>query len=157
MRKGIAAAVHVFAFAFTVSLAPGCGANDHTGARLSESVAGGARSARLTPGDFCTQQDPDFDEYRYEERMPHCRRNVSQAEKVAVAATYDVDADELKDYQVDHFIPLALGGSNDRKNLWPLIYAEARRKAKFEQQLYFALSRGEMTQAEAVAAIRAWE
>jgi hypothetical protein len=47
-------------------------------------------------------------------------RNVPQSEKEAVFKEYNIGYPQPTGaYEVDHFIPLALGGSNDIKNLWP--------------------------------------
>ena len=46
-------------------------------------------------------------------------RNVSTATKKQVYAEYGVSYPQpLGAYEVDHFIPLEIGGSNDIKNLW---------------------------------------
>jgi len=48
------------------------------------------------------------------------RRDVSEATRKQVFAEYGVPFPPAKDaYEVDHFIPLELGGSNDVSNLWP--------------------------------------
>lgn len=48
------------------------------------------------------------------------RRDVGEAEKRRVFAEYGIpDPQPRGAYEVDHFIPLELGGSNDIKNLWP--------------------------------------
>ena len=45
---------------------------------------------------------------------------VSTATKKQVYAEYGVSYPQPKgEYEVDHFIPLEIGGSNDIKNLWP--------------------------------------
>jgi len=47
------------------------------------------------------------------------RRNVSEASKKAVYAEYHVTYPQPAGmYEVDHIIPLTIGGSNDIKNLW---------------------------------------
>jgi hypothetical protein len=46
-------------------------------------------------------------------------RNVSQAEKDKVYAEYGISTHSTGSYEVDHEIPLEIGGSNDIKNLWP--------------------------------------
>ncbi len=117
---------------------------------------GDDRDPELTPGDLCTPADADFDERRYEEQIPHCRRNVTRSDKVRIGAAYGLDPSVFAQYQFDHFIPLSLGGSNDDENVWPLLVAHARRKAQLEQDLFNQLSRGDITQAEAIDEIRAW-
>jgi hypothetical protein len=46
-------------------------------------------------------------------------RSVSTAEKSQVYAEYHTDKGKTGDHEVDHLVPLELGGSNDIKNLWP--------------------------------------
>ncbi len=46
-------------------------------------------------------------------------RNVTEEEKNAVYAEYDVRSHSPGEYEVDHLISLELGGSNDIANLWP--------------------------------------
>lgn len=46
-------------------------------------------------------------------------RNVSQAEKDQVYAEYGITSRSSGEYEVDHFVSLELGGSNDISNLWP--------------------------------------
>lgn len=46
-------------------------------------------------------------------------RNVPQSEKNQVYAEYGITSHTSGQYEVDHFIPLELGGSNDISNLWP--------------------------------------
>jgi hypothetical protein len=41
-----------------------------------------------------------------------------------------------KEYEIDHFIPLALGGSNNIKNLWPQPITYPGYKEKDYLQLY---------------------
>jgi hypothetical protein len=110
----------------------------------------------LTPGVLCTRDDKDYDGDRYPEEIPHCKRNVTRHTKVVVAAQYGVSEDDLVNYQIDHFYPLGLGGSNDPGNLWPLIYDDARAKAKIEDELYLQLRDGQITQAQAIDEISHW-
>ena len=46
-------------------------------------------------------------------------RHVSGRTKAAVYAAYGISRRSHREYEVDHLIPLELGGSNDPKNLWP--------------------------------------
>ena len=46
-------------------------------------------------------------------------RDVSEGLKDQVYASYGLPRDPPGKYEVDHLIPLALGGSNDIANLWP--------------------------------------
>ena len=47
------------------------------------------------------------------------RRAVTTAMKNQVYAAYGITDHPTGAYEVDHFIPLELGGSNDIANLWP--------------------------------------
>ncbi len=48
------------------------------------------------------------------------RRDVGEAEKRLVFEEYGIPFPQPRGaYEVDHFIPLELGGSNDISNLWP--------------------------------------
>jgi len=46
-------------------------------------------------------------------------RDVSQEVRDQVYEGYDITNRTPGQYQVDHLIPLSLGGSNDISNLWP--------------------------------------
>ena len=46
-------------------------------------------------------------------------RDVSESTKEEVYASYGIINHLPDQYEVDHFIPLGLGGSNDISNLWP--------------------------------------
>lgn len=111
---------------------------------------------RLTPGVLCTTRDRDFKEFRYEERIPYCQRNFSQAEKKEVSRWYGVDWEDHHLYQYDHLLSLCLGGSNALTNVWPMLWDEARKKAGMEADLCRRLARGELTQAQAVREELSW-
>ena len=105
-------------------------------------------------GSLCTNNDSDFVEYRYGSQIPYCRRNLTTAEKRKIYAAYAVPSECQKEYTIDHFIPLSIGGTNRTNNLWP----EAKMIKKFRQnlelELFQQLQRGEITQAQAVETIR---
>lgn len=46
-------------------------------------------------------------------------RNVSTATKDAVYKSYGITSHKPGQYEVDHIVPLALGGSNEATNLYP--------------------------------------
>ena len=46
-------------------------------------------------------------------------RNVSYPEKLAIYDEYGVYHHSYDQYEIDHLIPLELGGSNSPRNLWP--------------------------------------
>ena len=46
-------------------------------------------------------------------------RNVPTAEKGRIYAEYGIASHAAGQYEIDHFVSLELGGSNDPSNLWP--------------------------------------
>ena len=72
-------------------------------------------SAALTPGDILTTDANIVCVTGYTSTV----RNVSEKTKNQVYAEYGVIDHNRDTYEVDHFIPLELGGSNDINNLWP--------------------------------------
>ena len=69
----------------------------------------------LTPGAVFTTDASTICTPRYASSV----RGVSTATKEQVYAEYGVSYPQaLGAYEVDHFIPLEIGGSNDLKNLW---------------------------------------
>jgi hypothetical protein len=80
-------------------------------------------------------------------------RNVSEDEKKEIFIEYlgEVPA-KPGDYEIDHFISLELGGSNDKQNLWPEPYEPkpgAREKDVVETDLKRAICDNELTLDEA--------
>jgi hypothetical protein len=133
-----------------------CELGDPLGAVVDEINTTTQPDESLTPGSLCTADHLDFDGYRYAEQVPHCKRRVSKATRRLVFASYGVPTSETGSYEVDHRISLSLGGDNSVDNLWPLYQPAAREKAHFEQWLYYQLSGGEMSQAEAITAVLDW-
>lgn len=69
----------------------------------------------LTPGDVFPVGTEQICVSGYSSRV----RNVSTATKSQAYAEYHIVTHTTGQYEVDHLIPLELGGSNDLKNLWP--------------------------------------
>ena len=73
----------------------------------------------LTPGSVCDQPDS----YRYQEQIAYCKRDVQGELKWAIIHEYNeklgFSIQTRNQYKIDHFIPLCMGGSNHRNNLWP--------------------------------------
>ncbi len=83
-------------------------------------------------------------------------RNVTSDEKAEVYRRYGVPNESGK-HEVDHFIPLELGGSNMLTNLWPEPYEPipgAHEKDRVENYLHDEVCSGRMTLAQAQEAIR---
>ena len=79
-------------------------------------------------------------------------RNVPTSEKDAVYAEYGITHHATGEYEVDHFVSLELGGSNDISNLWPEPAAPTpgfHQKDKVENYLHDQVCSGAMTLAEA--------
>lgn len=79
-------------------------------------VHGGLPDARCTPGA----------RFKNADRAHICKsgysasvRNVSQKLKAKVYAEYKISRHSAKTYEVDHLVPLELGGSNSIANLFP--------------------------------------
>lgn len=109
-----------------------------------------APNPQATMGDLCTTSNSDFKEYRYSERIPYCNRNVSGSTKSAIYRDYGIPAKCKSRYTIDHFIPLALGGSNEPENLWPEHKNVKATRQGLEEELYWALKKGTITQQEAI-------
>lgn len=104
-----------------------------------------------TPGDLCTLSSPDFQELRYEEQVPYCKRNVGGGLKARVYEDYGVPSADRSSYTIDHLIPLSFGGSNSPKNLWPQHLSIST--SRMEQDLFLDLQSGRITQKEAIQRI----
>jgi hypothetical protein len=109
-----------------------------------------------TPGTLCKATDPNFAEFRYAERIPICNRNVPVTERDAIGMSYGIPQADFANYEFDHYIPLSIGGSDAPENLWPQPHGEALRKDTVEQQVFDGINNSTMTQAQAIALIRAW-
>ena len=75
-------------------------------------------------------------------------RNVPDSVKQAVYAEYGIQTRTSGQYEVDHFVSLELGGSNDISNLWPEPASPApgfHEKDKVENYLHDQVCSGAMT------------
>jgi len=111
----------------------------------------------ITPGQICSEDNPDFDRFDYSEQIARCKRNVNKSKKIKIADLYGgIDQSEWPNYEFDHFIPLCAGGSNDISNLWPQPLDEANEKDVIENRVCNALRQGNMSQEEAISTIYNW-
>ncbi len=79
-------------------------------------------------------------------------RDVPQVEKDQVYAEYGFTSHTTGQYEVDHLVPLELGGSNDIANLWPEAAVPTpgfHEKDQVENYLHDQVCSGKMTLAEA--------
>lgn len=110
----------------------------------------------VTPGALCSERDPDFKMLAYPAHVPICRRHVTPSLRKTAFAMYGIPRSRWASYELDHLIPLALGGSNSVKNLLPQPLSMATKKDKLETKLYRQLLAGRISQSVAVAQILAW-
>jgi hypothetical protein len=83
-------------------------------------------------------------------------RNVTDSEKKQVFDRYGIDWQYHSYFEVDHFISLELGGSNDVTNLWPEPYEglfNAHMKDLVENFLHQEVCSGKLTLLQAQQAI----
>ncbi|MCB0418117.1 MAG: HNH endonuclease [Bdellovibrionales bacterium] len=109
---------------------------------------------KFTNGDLCIAKDKDFDEYRYDEDIAHCKRNVSKGRRDKIYENYKIPSRCRNDYTIDHFIPLSIGGNNHNENLWPEHKAIKAVRQNLEYDVYLDLRAAKITQKEAVGIIR---
>jgi hypothetical protein len=83
-------------------------------------------------------------------------RRVSQSTKDRVFARYGITVHDGTTYEVDHFIPLELGGSNAMRNLFPEAVSQPgfRQKDRLENELHRRVCQHRMTLKAAQRAIR---
>lgn len=74
-------------------------------------------NSEITPGDT----DPILNEQRICSETFHTSdyRYLTLADKRKIFSQYQIPWTERKNYEVDHLVPLELGGSNSFRNLWP--------------------------------------
>lgn len=110
----------------------------------------------ITPGSLCTGSS----KRRYQEQITVCERDVSTSLKRDIIRQYD---DELgfsihemdrMEFKIDHFIPLSVGGSNNRDNLWPQHRTVYELTDPIETVLHIKMEQSRITQEEAIRVIR---
>ena len=110
----------------------------------------------VTPGETCQHADT----YRYPERIAYCERDVDSQLKKEIIAQYDsefgynIGGMPRNKFKIDHYIPLCMGGSNSRTNLWPQHESVYKITDPLEQQLCEKMAQGKLLQAEAIDLIR---
>ncbi len=69
-------------------------------------------------------------------------RDVSDSTKEEVYAAYGITSHAPESYEVDHLIPLELGGNNTVANLWPEASPGSHKKDTVENELHHAVCDG---------------
>lgn len=111
----------------------------------------------LTPGTLCEQAD----RLRYPERIKYCEREVDTATKYEVIQDYNrklgfkIEPHQRSNFKIDHYIPLCMGGANDKKNLWPQHRSIYKHTDELEMVACQKLALGKITQSKAVDVIKA--
>ncbi|MBC7421143.1 MAG: HNH endonuclease [Bdellovibrio sp.] len=111
---------------------------------------------QTTPGALCTHPDSK----RYAEQIDYCVRNVSTQLKNELIKMYDqqfgysIRTMNRGDFKIDHFIPLSIGGANDKENLWPQHKSVYGITDPLESLLSEKMVAGRMKQADAIRVIR---
>jgi hypothetical protein len=107
-------------------------------------------NAEITYGDLCNLSNTDFVEYRYPEKIPYCKRNVSSYRKSKIYDLYKIPVSERKNFTIDHLIPLSIGGSNKDSNLWAEHLSLKEQRGSLELDLFILLKSGTITQKQAI-------
>lgn len=82
------------------------------------------------------------------------RRHVRESEKKEIFRLYGVPWSERAKYEVDHYVPLCLGGKNSRGNLWLEPWNGqfgAHTKDRLEIFLHRRVNKGQMSLSQAQA------
>lgn len=110
----------------------------------------------MTPGSVCEKPT----EYRYGERIAYCERDVETSLKNEIIRIYDetfgyrIRQMDRQAFKIDHYIPLCMGGSNERSNLWPQHRTVFQKTDILEQRLCEKLNTGSLKQADAIDMIK---
>lgn len=77
-------------------------------------------------------------------------RHTTAAMKKSVCRAYGITTGcPGPDYEIDHLIPLEIGGADEVANLWPQPIAEAHVKDRLENRLHKDVCAGKMQMSEA--------
>ncbi len=100
--------------------------------------------ASRTPGDALDVTSSDVCVSGYSSKV----RDVPQAVKEQVYASYGITSRQPKEYEIDHLIPLSMGGSNSVRNLWPQSFRtkpwNATVKDGLENRLHNMICKGQI-------------
>lgn len=109
-----------------------------------------------TPGSLCTTPT----ERRYPEQIAYCERNVETSLKNQIIQEYnselgyEIRKEERSKYKIDHYIPLCMGGSNQKDNLWPQHEVVYTQTDMIEQVGCQKMAEGKLQQRAAIEFVR---
>lgn len=112
--------------------------------------------AHLTPGSLCSHPST----HRYPERIPYCERNVESQLKREIFREYDAKLGynttqmDRQAFKIDHYIPLCMGGSNEKDNLWPQHVSVYTLTDPMEGLACEKMAQGVLTQEHAIELIK---
>ena len=130
----LAALVAIVAAAASLAACASSG-GDSTSVASSGTIQVIRPDARLTPGDALPAGRVEICSGGYSKRV----RDVSAQTKREIYAEYGITSHQPGEYEVDHLIPLGIGGSNAKTNLWPQpfnVTAGAKEKDQLENDLH---------------------
>ena len=110
---------------------------------------------RLTPGAVAPDGPREVCSYGYA-RLHRPPLAASRLLKRAVFSRYGIPFSQMRFYELDHLIPLCLGGSSALENLWPEPWPDARVKDLDELRLCRAVCSGRMRLSVARALMAGW-
>jgi hypothetical protein len=117
------------------SALPAAASDGGAGSSLTARNAPIRPDPKLTPGDTLEVTLEDIKTPGYSSRV----RNVPIEVKREVYAAYGIAHWNKGEYEVDHLIPLSLGGSNSKRNLWPQSYLTQPWNAHVKDALEYRL------------------
>jgi hypothetical protein len=110
----------------------------------------------ITPGKLCENSPVR----RYPEGIVYCERDVDTKLKRDIIRQYDEELGyhiremNRMDFKIDHFIPLSIGGSNSRENLWPQHKSVYDLTDPIEHELHAKMEQAKITQEDAIRIIK---
>lgn len=110
-------------------------------ATVTAAAATSGPNDNLTPGAIVTR-DPNVTCATGYSRRTRMDRRTSTWRGIVrdVLAKYGIDRSERYDYEIDHRIPIALGGAPaDERNIWPESWPDAHDKDRYEFAAYDAV------------------
>jgi hypothetical protein len=111
---------------------------------------------QTTPGVLCGHPDA----YRYPEHIAYCNRAVDPELKAEIIRDYDrqfgyhIQTMSRNLFKIDHYIPLCMGGGNDRQNLWPQHQSVYTITDPLEEILCQKMAEGRLHQTDAIRIIK---